>query len=250
MKMRINILDELSRRGEIFTFDDAYKISNVDRSILKVLLNRLEKQGWIERIEKGKYTMIPLGAKKSAYTLNEFIIASILVQPSVISYWSALNYYGFTEQIFYTVFIQTIARKKHQEKIIFGIKYKVIRVKEEKFFGLKQEIIEDSKVILTDKEKTIINCLDKPQYCGGIIEVAKAIKSKNYNLDKLLKYTVKIDNTGVIRRLGHLLNLFRVQSDIKQVKTRNYLYLNPGFTKEGKKNSKLKYRVFLNLPGI
>ena len=70
MKMRINILDELSRRGEIFTFDDAYKISNVDRSILKVLLNRLKKQGWIERIEKGKYMIIPLGAKKSAYTLN------------------------------------------------------------------------------------------------------------------------------------------------------------------------------------
>ena len=122
--MRIDILDKLSRKGDIFTFDDAYRVSNINRSILKVLLSRLEKQGWIERIEKGKYIIIPLGAKKTAYTLNEFIIASILVQPSVISYWSALNYHGFTEQIPNTVFIQTITRKKYQEKksLVLNIK--------------------------------------------------------------------------------------------------------------------------------
>lgn len=243
--MRIDILDKLSRKGNIFTFDDAYRVSNINRSILKVLLNRLEKQGWIERIEKGKYIIIPLGAKKAAYTLNEFIIAFILVQPSAISYWSALNYHGFTEQIPNTVFIQTIARKKYQEKKIFGIKYKIVRIIEKKFFGLQQEIIEDSKINLTDREKTIADCLDKPQYCGGIIEVAKAIKSKNYDLDRLLEYAKKIGNTGVIRRLGYLLGLYKIPSNITPVATRNYLYLNPGFVKNGKKES--KWKLVINL---
>ncbi len=243
--MRIDILDKLSRKGVIFTFDDAYKVSNINRDILKVLLNRLEKQGWIERIEKGKYMIIPLGARKAKYTLNEFVIASILVNPYAISYWSTLNYYSFTEQIPGTVFIQTTARKKYQEKKIFGIKYKIIRIKEEKFFGLGNEIIDDFRINLTDKEKTIIDCLDKPQYCGGIIEVAKAIKSKRYNLNKLLEYAVKIENTGVKRRLGYLLDLYKIQSNIKQVETRNYLYLNPGFIKKGRKES--KWKLVINL---
>jgi len=85
-------------------------------------LNRLEKQDWIERIEKGKYMIIPLGARKAKYTLNEFVIASILVNPYAISYWSVLDYYGFTEKIPVTVFVQTTARKKYQEKEIFSIK--------------------------------------------------------------------------------------------------------------------------------
>jgi predicted transcriptional regulator of viral defense system len=65
-----------------------------------------------ERIEKGKYLTIPLGAKKGGYTINEFVIGSQLVKPAVIAYWSALNYHWFTEQIPNTVFIQTTARKK------------------------------------------------------------------------------------------------------------------------------------------
>ena len=43
--------------------------------------------------------IIPLGAEKGKYTLNEFIIGSLLVTPYSVAYWSALNFYGMTEQI-------------------------------------------------------------------------------------------------------------------------------------------------------
>lgn len=243
--MRINILDNLSRKANIFTFDDAQKISNINRNILKVLLKRLENQGWIERIEKGKYMIIPLGAKKEGYTLNEFIIGSILVKPYAISYWSALNFHGFTEQIPNTVFIQTVSRKKSQDKTIFGINYKIIKVKNQKFFGFQQEIIDDSRVFIADREKTIIDCLDKPQYCGGIIEAAKAIKSEKYDTNKLVEYAKEIGNTGVVRRLGYLLDLYEKNNNLIPVKTRNYLFLNSGLKKTGKKES--KWKLVINL---
>ena len=243
--MRINILDNLSRKANIFTFDDAQKISNINRNILKVLLKRLENQGWIERIEKGKYMIIPLGAKKEAYTLNEFIIGSILVKPYAISYWSALNFHSFTEQIPSTVFIQTVSRKKSQDKTIFGINYKIVKVKNQKFFGFQQETIDDSGVFITDREKTIIDCLDKPQYCGGIIEAAKAIKSGNYDTKKVVEYAKKIGNTGVIRRLGYLLDLYEKNNNLIPVKTRNYLFLNPGLKKIGKIEP--KWKLVINL---
>ena len=243
--MRINILDNLSRKANIFTFDDAQKISNINRNILKVLLKRLENQGWIERIEKGKYMIIPLGAKKEAYTLNEFIIGSILVKPYAISYWSALNFHSFTEQIPSTVFIQTVSRKKSQDKTIFGINYKIVKVKNQKFFGFQQETIDDSGVFITDREKTIIDCLDKPQYCGGIIEAAKAIKSGKYDTKKLVEYAKEIGNTGVIRRLGYLLDLYEKNNNLIPVKTRNYLFLNPGLKKIGKIEP--KWKLVINL---
>ncbi len=120
--MRINLLDVLSKK-KAFTIEDAEQISHTNKGVLKVILSRLEKKGWIEWIEKGKYIVIPLGAEKGKYTLNEFVLGSYLVDPCIISYWSALNYYGFTEQIPRTVFIQTTSRKKHQEVTIFGVPY-------------------------------------------------------------------------------------------------------------------------------
>ncbi|GAJ16306.1 unnamed protein product, partial [marine sediment metagenome] len=56
------------------------------KSVQKVLY-RLQQRGAIERIEKGKYLIIPLGAEKGKYTLHEFVIGSLLVEPYSIAYW-------------------------------------------------------------------------------------------------------------------------------------------------------------------
>ncbi|MEF8849091.1 MAG: type IV toxin-antitoxin system AbiEi family antitoxin domain-containing protein [Candidatus Thermoplasmatota archaeon] len=241
--MRINLLDELAKK-KIFTIDDAAKITSTNRSTLKVILSRLEKKGWIERIEPGKYMIIPLGAEKGKYTLHEFIIADLLVDPCIISYWSALNHYGFTEQIPITVFIQTTARKKQQKINIFGVNYRIIRIKKEKIFGTTKEWFENKQVQITDKEKTIIDCLDKPQHSGGIIETAKALKTKNYDIKKLKKYSKKINNTGVTRRLGYLCEKLEIPIKIPKINTRNYLYLDPTISKKGKTNS--KWKLYIN----
>ena len=243
------MLGELAKR-KIFTIDDAKEISGIDKKILKVILLRLEKRGWIERIEKGKYMIIPLGSKKGEYTLNEFLIGSLLVQPCIISYWSALNYYGFTEQIPSTVFIQTTSRKKKQEIEIFGVRYKIIRVNREKIFGIEKTWIEEEQITITDKEKTIIDCLDKPKYCGGIIEVAKALKTRDYNPNKLVNYAEKIGNSGVVRRLGYLNDLFSLQMDISSIKTRNYLLLDPTMPKKGETNAKWRLIINTDLRGV
>ena len=102
--MRNNLLDLLASKKTVFTFYDAKKLSGMNKNVLSVLLHRLEKSGWIERIEKGKYMIVPLGERKGEYTLNEFVIGSVLVEPYAISYWSALNYHGLTEQIPHTIF--------------------------------------------------------------------------------------------------------------------------------------------------
>jgi len=235
--MRINLLDELSKK-KAFTMEDAEQISHANKDVLKVILSRLEKKGWIERIEKGKYIVIPLGAKKGRYTLHEFVLGSYLVDPCIISYWSALNYYGFTEQIPRTVFIQTTSRKKHQEVTIFGIPYKIIRIKEEKIFGIKKEWFEETKIRLTNREKTIIDCLDKPQYAGGIIEVAKALRTEEYDKKTLVKYAKKINNTGVIRRLGYICDFLQIPINLPKIKTRNYLKLDPILPVTNKLNAK------------
>jgi predicted transcriptional regulator of viral defense system len=244
--MRIfDFLSQLARQGKIFTIEDAYKITHINRDYLRKLLYRLEKRGAIERIKRGRYMIIPLYGEKGKYTLNEFIIGSLLVEPYAISYWSALNHYGLTEQIPTTVFIQTISWKEKQGVEVFGVKYRIVRIKKDKFFGTRKEWVEETQINITDKEKTIIDCLDKPQYCGGIIEVTKGLKKGQFDKDKLIVYVDKIGNSGVIRRIGFLCDFLGLDIKLPKVKTKNYLYLDPTMPKKGNKNA--KWRLIINL---
>jgi len=241
----IDILNHLAREGKTFSSETALRLTGMSKESLKKLIYRLEKSGRIERIEKGKYMIIPLGAEKGQYTLNEFVIGSLLVKSYAIAYWSALHFYGLTEQIPNTVFIQTTARKKRQKIRIFGVNYRLIRVKESKLFGIRKEWIEEMWVNITDKEKTIVDCLDKPQYCGGIIEAAKALRNSEFDKDKLINYAKRIGNSGVIRRLGYLCDLLRIDIPLPEIDTRNYLYLDVTMPPKGVKNA--KWRLIINL---
>ena len=242
------LAERLSDLEEIFTIDEIRAKTDMSDQALKKFLYRLKKQGWIEQIERGKYMQLPLGAKKEEYTVHEFAIGSMLVEPHCIAYWSALHHHGFTEQIPSTVFVQTTSRKKHRHVEVFGIDYKIVRLVPEKFFGRMKERFESKTVYITDKEKTIVDCLDKPQHCGGLIEVIKGLLDKNYDPARLVEYAEKINNTGVIRRLGFLSDYYDLDIDVPQIdkSIRNYLLLDPIMPENGEKNSKWRLTVNLN----
>lgn len=83
--MRKNTFSERSADlGETFTIEDIRAESSMSDTALRKFLYRLEKQGWIERIERGKYMVLPIGASKGEYTINEFVIGSMLVEPHCI----------------------------------------------------------------------------------------------------------------------------------------------------------------------
>lgn len=243
--MRKNLLDKLAQKGKTFTFDEALDVSDLKGDSLRVILSRLEKKGWIERIEKGKYMLIPVGSEKGEYTEDEFVLASTLIKPYCVGYWSALNYHGFTEQIPTTVFVQTTSRKNWREKKIFGVNFKIVKLKKEKFFGKETFWSDSEQVNITDKEKTLVDCLDKPKYCGGIMEVAKGIRSRDFDRKKILDYIDRIGNTGVLRRFGYLCDLYDVDIEIPSVDARNYLKLDPTMPEKGDKSA--RWRLILNI---
>ena len=220
---------------------------DVERGSLRVILSRMEADGLVERLERGKYLVIPLSARKGGYTLNEFVIGSELVEPHAISYWSALNYHGLTEQIPNTVFVQTTSRKKKRDLNVFGVRYLIIKISESKFFGVEKVWIDNVSINITDKEKTIVDCLDRPEYCGGVIEVAKALNNEVYDYDRLSRYAVNMKNSGVIRRLGILCDYLGIPIVLPAINSRNYLYLDPTMPKKGVTDRKWRLKVNISL---
>lgn len=79
-------------KTNIFTFLDVVKIfPDEKRQTIKIQLHRLAKKGLIKKIKKGVYCF--------EKEIDEFVLASLLYQPSYISLESSLNYYGIIPDV-------------------------------------------------------------------------------------------------------------------------------------------------------
>jgi predicted transcriptional regulator of viral defense system len=140
------------------------------------------------------------------------MIARKLVANYYVSFLSALNYHGFTEQVSNKVFIATTKSKSvvnfDTQEFVF------VCLAKNRFFGLTGEWIGNTKFFISDKEKTVIDCLFMPQYGGGLTEVVKAFREQ-LTYDKLYDYALKMDDLATIKRLGYLLDIFKIKTPIK-----------------------------------
>lgn len=245
------LLSSLSESNKnIFTVEDAAKVLDRKKSEVTKLLHDLAKNEWVMRLSKSKYLILPLEAgPEPKFTEHEFVIASHLVHPYYIGYWSALNYYGFTEQVPGTVFVATLKRKRGVS--IAGVEYIFISLSRKKFFGYERRWIGSNPVVLSSKEKTLIDCLDHPEYCGELIEAVKGLWNarEEISFKTLFDYAKRIGNNAVLKRLGYLMELFELEPElvrkINKVLSKSYSPLDPTKPKKGRYNS--KWKLLLNV---
>lgn len=209
-----NLLTEMSRQKKrLFTFEDAVKVYGNNNGGLHKLLFTLVRRRWLQRIERGKYLILPFEAgREGEWTEHEFIIASYLVEPYYIGFRSALNYYGYTEQISRTVFVVSTRRKMKTALEVSGVTYRFVHVNERKFFGITETTLDGYRVNISEREKTMVDCLDRLEYSGGITEIAKALSYGRDELDfiKMARYAQKNGNSAVSKRLGYLLEVLNI----------------------------------------
>ncbi len=223
----------------IFTIDEAASILQEKKSSVAKLLHDLTRKNWLLRLSKGKYLILPLEAgAEPQFTEQELVIASALISPYYISYWSALHYYGFTEQVAKTIFIATVKRKRELE--VLGLTFKFITLNKRKLFGFKMKQIDGHPVNLAEREKALVDCLDFPRNCGGIPEIIKALDGAKEELDiqKLITYARRMGKAAILNRLGYLLELLGIKGKIKP--SRHYVLLDPLGAKNGTYNKKWK----------
>jgi len=244
------LLSKLSEeRKEIFTTRDVIRVLRKSYTESRKIMSNLKAKRWVERIEAGKYLIIPLSAGvKPKYTEHEFIIGSKLVEPYYIGYWNALNYYHLTEQIPFSVFIATIKRKSNRK--ILDVNYVFVALSKKKFFGYTTINIAGKNVFISDKEKTIADCLDYPEYCGDITEVAKALKNEDISFRKIVDYAIKMENATIIKRLGYLSEMLNIKLDEKLKKkmleniSKGYSVLDTSIkSRKGKYNERWKLLI-------
>ena len=250
-----DLLTEITRQGKrIFTYEDAVKAYGSSNRRLWELLSTLVKRGWLQRIEKGKYLILPFEAgREREWTEHEFIIGSYLIEPYYIGFHSALNYYGYTEQISRTVYIASTRRKLKSSLAVSGVTYRLVKLPERKFFGFKQITIDGYKINISEPEKTIVDCLDQIRYCGGIPEIVKALWYGRDELDftKMAEYSRRNGNRASSQRLGYLIEIlgFKAEKAVEiLLKSLSTSYAQMDTLSEPKGKYIERWKIIVNLP--
>lgn len=197
----------------LFTFSEAAQIYG-EKPGLRVMLSALVKNGWLQRLERGKYLILPLEAGSSGqWSEHEFVVASCLIQPYYIGFQSALSYYGYSEKVSKTVYIVSTHRKVKPFLNISGVTYQFVNLGKRQFFGIKEISVGNQKVNLSGREKTLVDCLYMQEYCGGIASVAQALWYAYKELDflRLARYAVRSGNKAVCQRLGYLIETLNLK---------------------------------------
>jgi predicted transcriptional regulator of viral defense system len=226
----------------------AYKaLPDSKASTVRELLSDMTKRGLLMRLKDGIYYIIPYEQNAETFMPDWHLIAEHLVNNTkhYIGYYSALQLHNLITQPSLKEQIVVSKQIRTSEIIIKDVPFQFIYHNEKHFFGEKKIWIDNyNKVLCSDLEKTFIDCLFKPDYAGGIVEVARAIYTSKDKIkyDTLLEYAKKFDSQAVIKRLGFILEMLEINNkiiaDLQQLKTTSYILLDTELPKTGKRNSR------------
>lgn len=224
-------------------------------------MHHLVRSGWIIRVKKGLYALS--GPVPGTTVLHEFEIAMALVQPAAVSHWSAMSHHGLTDQVPRRVFVLTTARSVPRARgkktlrdesgyLVGGTVYQFVQVKPERFFGIEQVWVNESRIAITDPERTLLDGLMAPQYCGDFAEVLHAfeLRAPKLDVERIIGYALKLD-AATAKRLGWILEQQGIAAErlapLQQLPIKGYRVLDSSGPRRGPYEARWMIRV--NLPG-
>ncbi len=262
----IELVRQLAEEGDrIFTTDRARQVApevGLKNEYLWEALHHLRNNGWIVSLRRGLYAIS--SSTPGVNPAHEYEIAMALVEPAAISHWSAMHYHGLTDQIPRRVFVLTttdasVPQLRGNRKRVPGGRYPVgdfvyqfIQVRPERYFGVEKVWLGDARVAITDRERTLLDGLARPKYCGDFAEVLHAFEQGvgDIDLDKITRYALRLD-AATAKRLGWILERLGIEDPrlrrLADLPIHGFRTLDPTGPRKGRCNK--RWMIQENLPG-
>lgn len=190
----------------VFTVDQAAAFWGGGQYTRNVL-SRLEAKGWLERIERGTYLIIPLEAGVDrSWSEDPLALGTLLAPDGAAAYWTAARHQGWTTQLPRTVLFITPQRRFDPRPTIMGVDYRFVVLKPERLFGIIDEWSGGLRLRVTDRERTILDVMDRPDLSGGIAEASEILLQawSELDLEQLTGYLERFGGGTPPKRLGFL----------------------------------------------
>ena len=193
----------------------------------------------------------PEFGRATEFAGNPYIVARELTAGAdyYISHGFAVELHRMVTQPQFVVF--TSMTKRLRSRTIHGTEFRFVLIRRGDLFGVTTHwVSKQDSVKVSDIERTVIDGLHLPAYCGGITEVAKGLwmRRDDVNSSRLVEYALRLQVGAVIRRLGYLLELYQiaVPAELDRMRrsiTATYAVLDPLMPIEGPYVSSWRLRM-------
>lgn len=161
-------------------------------------------------MRRGLYEIMPIEhIGKQKPVADKFLLARKIVEPYCFVYHTALELHGVANSAFYnTVYIASTRQFRHFT--YDDIEFKWIPRKQ--LTGSEYAIWRTARIRVTDRERTVVDCLDRVDLAGGFEELYKSLLSmRNLNLLRLREYAKLAKKKVLFHKLGFFLSLPRIR---------------------------------------
>ena len=194
---------------EVFHLEDAQKVvGSVENA--KVLLNKYTKKGLVKRVRRDLYCAVHLENREA--TADRYLIGSKINESAYLTYHSAFELHGLSHQVGFVVYVAS--ESKISDFLYEGISYKYVGR------GIQAGVTNyrlNSKINLTDLERTVIDSIDRPDYCGGLHELDEILKiCPVLDQTKMLTYLEMYDKKVLFKKAGYFFERHQESLGVKE----------------------------------
>jgi predicted transcriptional regulator of viral defense system len=190
------------------------------------VLRRLHDRGWLQRAIGGRYVLLPpeWGAEK-VEDFDVYVLASATVETGYVGWWAAASRHGFTTQVPSVLHVASDRQLAPRE--IQGTEVRYVKLTPKKFFGWQDMISFGRTFRISTPEKTIVDCVDRPDLCGGLVELARIVAAGVHLVadSELVNCALRVGSISTCQRLGYFLDLVDPSflSDIERERLRKFI---------------------------
>lgn len=216
--------------------EDAARALALPRAKAAKALAGWAKQGWLQRVGSGVYVPVGLELQGTQQAVADaWLLVPALFGPAYIGGRTAAEHWDLTEQIFRDIVVFTARPIRERQKESGGALFTLRHIPESRIFGTKPVWRGQTKVTVSDIDRTMLDMLDDPQVSGGIQHVAdcldRYLRKGERNTGQLVAYADRLGNGAVFKRLGFLAEKHPLGSELvaacKSRLTQGYAKLDP-----------------------
>jgi predicted transcriptional regulator of viral defense system len=200
------VLSLESEALEELTLDGIRKRARVSPGFARKIAHDLVRKGWLQRIGRGRYLLNPSRHGPDAIPdTDPFRLGSRLVSPYYFGYATAAELWGLLPQAGSVYYIVT--PRRGSARWGHAAQFRRITISPNRFFGTERIERRGESIQVSDRERTVLDCLGRPELSGGLGGVVKIIEGAGRALDwsRLDRYLRRLRSRSLTLRLGYLL---------------------------------------------
>ncbi len=170
----------------------------------KIAHNLVRKQ-WLQRVGRGRYLLNPTRHGPDALPDTDPLrFGSRIASPYYFGFATAAELLGLLPQASRTYYLVTT--KRGTAEWAHAARFRLITVSPARFFGTQRIARRGETLVVSNLERTLLDCVSRPQLAGGIGGVVRILESSARRVDwgRVERYLGRLGSRSLELRVGYL----------------------------------------------